>query len=29
MTTPASTEQMRMVHAIARDAADERHEIPF
>jgi hypothetical protein len=26
MSTPASPEQMRMVHAIARDAAEERHE---
>jgi hypothetical protein len=26
MTIDASPEQMRMLHAIARDAADERHE---
>ena len=26
MSTPASQEQMRMCHAIAREAAEERHE---
>jgi hypothetical protein len=26
MSTPASPEQVRMLHAVARDAADERHE---